>query len=178
MTSSNGTIFRVTGPSWGESTGDRWFSLGKASGVELWCFLWSAPGQTVENTITTPMIWDAIAIIWRHCDVFGRNMAAVKENVSFFILATSWPWLDHHCVVIIRWTWKLIHMKYIARMSETIFMCSTCTRNFLCTCYVILMRFTWGSHEVQIIRNSYEFHMYFMRIVYEPRVNFISITRV
>ena len=30
MTSSNGNIFRVTGPLWGESTGDRWISLTKA----------------------------------------------------------------------------------------------------------------------------------------------------
>ena len=29
------------------------------------------------------------------------------------------------------------------------------------------MKFTWSSHEVQIIRSSYEFHMYFMWTVYE-----------
>ena len=33
------------------------------------------------------------------------------------------------------------------------------------------MQFLWSSDEVQIIRNSYEFHMYFMRTVYEPHVN-------
>ena len=32
MTSSNGNIFRVTGP--------RWIPRTKVSGVELWCFLW------------------------------------------------------------------------------------------------------------------------------------------
>ena len=31
MTSSNGNIFRVTGPLWGESTGHRWIPLTKAS---------------------------------------------------------------------------------------------------------------------------------------------------
>ena len=36
---------------------------GKASDAELWCFLWSAPEQTVEQTIETLMISDAIAII-------------------------------------------------------------------------------------------------------------------
>ena len=35
----------------------------KASGAELWCFLWSAPEQTVVQTIDTPVIWDAIALI-------------------------------------------------------------------------------------------------------------------
>ena len=36
-------IFRVTGPLCGEFTGHRWIPLTKASDVELWCFLWSAP---------------------------------------------------------------------------------------------------------------------------------------
>ena len=43
MTSSKGNIFRVTGPLCGEFTGHRWIPLTKASDVELWCFLWSAP---------------------------------------------------------------------------------------------------------------------------------------
>ena len=37
MTSSNGIIFRVTGPLCGEFTGHRWSPLTKASGAELWC---------------------------------------------------------------------------------------------------------------------------------------------
>ena len=47
MTSSNGNIFRVTGPWWWESTGHRWITLTKASDAELWRFLWSGPEQTV-----------------------------------------------------------------------------------------------------------------------------------
>ena len=43
MTSSNGSIFRVTGPLCGEFTGHRWIPLTKASDAELWCFLWSTP---------------------------------------------------------------------------------------------------------------------------------------
>ena len=44
MTSSNGNVFRVTGPLLcGEFTGHRWVPLTKASDAELWCFLWSAP---------------------------------------------------------------------------------------------------------------------------------------
>ena len=38
MTSSNGNILRVTGLWWGESTGDRWIPLTKASDAELWYF--------------------------------------------------------------------------------------------------------------------------------------------
>ena len=48
MTSSSENIFRVTGPLCGEFTGLRWIPLTKASDAELWYFLWSAPGQTVE----------------------------------------------------------------------------------------------------------------------------------
>ena len=43
MTSSNGNIFRVTGHLCGEFTGPRWIPCTKASDVELWYFLWSAP---------------------------------------------------------------------------------------------------------------------------------------
>ena len=44
LTSSNGNIFRITGPLCGEFTGHRWIPRTKASHAELWwCFLWSAP---------------------------------------------------------------------------------------------------------------------------------------
>ena len=52
-----------TGPLWEEFSGYRLIPLTKASDAELWCFLWSAPEQTVEQTIKTPVIWDAIALI-------------------------------------------------------------------------------------------------------------------
>ena len=42
MTSSNGNIFRITGPLWGEFTDDWWIPHTKASDTESWCFLWSA----------------------------------------------------------------------------------------------------------------------------------------
>ena len=42
MTSSNGNIFRITGPLCGEFTSHQWIPLTKASD-EFWCFLWCAP---------------------------------------------------------------------------------------------------------------------------------------
>ena len=56
MTSSNKNIFRVTGPLWG-------IPLTKASEVELWYFLWSAPEQTVKQAIEKHVIWDAIVLV-------------------------------------------------------------------------------------------------------------------
>ena len=41
----------------------RWIPLTKASDEKLWCFRWSPPEQTVEQTIETPVIWDTIAFI-------------------------------------------------------------------------------------------------------------------
>ena len=43
MMSWNGNIFRVTGPLCGEFTIHWWIPCTKASDVELWSFLWSAP---------------------------------------------------------------------------------------------------------------------------------------
>ena len=43
MKSSNGNIFRVTGPLWWEFTGYRQISLSKTNDADLWSFLWSAP---------------------------------------------------------------------------------------------------------------------------------------
>ena len=56
-------ISRVTGPLWGEFIGHRWIPLTNASDTELWCLLWSAPEQTIEQTIETLVIWDAIVLI-------------------------------------------------------------------------------------------------------------------
>ena len=56
-------IFCVTGSLLGESTGDRWIPLTKASDAELWCLLWSVPEQTAEQTTETPVVRDAIALI-------------------------------------------------------------------------------------------------------------------
>ena len=71
MTSSNENIFRVTGPLWGESTGHRWIPLTETNDAELWCFLWSAPQRMIEQTMETPVIWDAIVLIMTslQCDI-------------------------------------------------------------------------------------------------------------
>ena len=55
--------FRVTGLLCGEFTGDRGIHLTGASDAELWCFLWYAPEPTVKQTVESPVIWYAIALI-------------------------------------------------------------------------------------------------------------------
>ena len=61
--SSNGNVFHVTGLLCGEFTGHRWIPHPKASDAEFWCFLWSPPEPTENQTMDTPMIWEAIALI-------------------------------------------------------------------------------------------------------------------
>ena len=48
MTSSNGNISRIIGHLCREFTGHRWIHRTKASEAELWSFLWSVHGKTVE----------------------------------------------------------------------------------------------------------------------------------
>ena len=67
IASSNGNIICITESLRGESTGDQWIPPTKASDAELCCFLWSAPEQAIEQTIQTPVIWDAIALIMAIC---------------------------------------------------------------------------------------------------------------
>ena len=87
MTASNGSLFRVTGTLCGEFTGDRWIPFTKASDVVLWCFLWSAPEQTVEQTIKTTVIWDAIVPIMASLQCFTHGYSsgfASSESAQFY----------------------------------------------------------------------------------------------
>ena len=93
MTSSNGNIFRVTGPLWGEFTSDRWIPLTKASDTELWYFIWSAHEQTDEQTTEKLVIWDAIALImmsplWIYYLDCGKYNGNIKKYL--FILKLLW----------------------------------------------------------------------------------------
>ena len=66
MTSSNGNIFRVTDPLCGKFTGHRWigeFPSQRPVTRSFDDFFLSASEQTVELTIETLVIWDAIALI-------------------------------------------------------------------------------------------------------------------
>ena len=63
MTSSNGNFFPALLAFVREFTGYRLIPLTKASDTELLCLLWSEPEQTAVQTIETPVIRDAIALI-------------------------------------------------------------------------------------------------------------------
>ena len=87
---------------WGESTDHGRLPLAKASDAELWCFLWPAPEQTNEQTLVTPVIWEPLRPLWRHCNaIFCRNQCIVL-NFMFcwnFSLPQPTVYSMDHCIV-------------------------------------------------------------------------------
>ena len=82
MMSSNGNIFHVTGPLWGDFTGDQWIPVTKASDVELWCFLWSASEQKLSKQPRRWWFEMPSHPLWCHCN----GMALLSQ-----ILTTNYP---------------------------------------------------------------------------------------
>ena len=98
MTSSNGIVFRITGPLCGEFTGHRWIPLTKASDAALWCFLWSAPENWLSKQSWGWWFETPSHPLWRHCDAiamayFVRNQttcAPINGYVTIFIIFFHW----------------------------------------------------------------------------------------
>ena len=68
ITSSNGSIFHITDPLCGKFTDHWWTPLTRASDAELWCFLWSAPEQSIEKT-TEPLWFEMTSSsLCHHCN--------------------------------------------------------------------------------------------------------------
>ena len=66
MTSSNGSIFRVTGILCGEFTGPRWISLTQASDTELWYFFDLRLSQQLSKQWRRCWFETTLSSIWRH----------------------------------------------------------------------------------------------------------------
>ena len=67
MTSWHGNTFCITGPLWRESTGQQWVPFKK--GLQCGPLVFSL---AVEQTVELPVIWDTMALLWRHCNVYCR----------------------------------------------------------------------------------------------------------
>ena len=74
MTSSNGNIFRVTGPLCGEFTGHRWIPLTKASDVELWCFFDLRLNKRLSKQSWGWWLETPSCSLWRYCNGRGRDL--------------------------------------------------------------------------------------------------------
>ena len=104
VTSSNGNIFRVAGPLWGEFTGHQWIPPTKPNDAELWCFLWCCQ--------KLPEIWYTLLQIKLRPLVALRDAFVTKMSTQFFCQnphAVSWRanqdakfhivWLNKKCPV-------------------------------------------------------------------------------
>ena len=79
MTSSNGSIFRVTGHLCGEFTGHRWIPHTKASDAELWCFLWSARDKRLSKQSWVWWLETLSRPLWRHCNVMQTWYQSIQS---------------------------------------------------------------------------------------------------
>ena len=84
-----------------------WIPLTKASDVELWCFLWSAPEQTLEQTIEMRVIWDAIMLIM-------TSLYGIGGVIDIFIssILTCIEWHNHRGGRINKNLWYSHHATY------------------------------------------------------------------
>ena len=80
-TSSNGNIFRVTGPLWGEFTGHRWIPLTKASYAELWCFFYLRLNKQLSKPSRHRLFEMQSRSLWRHCNDYGRSWKQSQCNM-------------------------------------------------------------------------------------------------
>ena len=86
MTLSNGNIFRVTGPLWGEFTGHRCILLTKKGDLELWYLVWYDPERMVEQTVEIPVIW---GVIWPIVTSLIFRVIPLGMNQSYDLSAAS-----------------------------------------------------------------------------------------
>ena len=69
MTSSNGNIFRVTGPLWGDSTGDRWISLTKAVTPSFQIFFDLCMNKRLSKQSRRRWFETPSCSLWRDCQM-------------------------------------------------------------------------------------------------------------
>ena len=66
--SGHENAFCVSGPKWGESTGDQWIPSQRASNEGIWSFLCYDPEQAVLQTAELLLIWDSLILMWYPCN--------------------------------------------------------------------------------------------------------------
>ena len=84
----HGNAFCITGPLWGEFTGN----------AELWCCFWWWPEQTFEETVELTVIWDTMAIMLCYRNVeflflfnIGLNACTfVQQHASLKKISKGW----------------------------------------------------------------------------------------
>ena len=87
LTSSNGLIFRVTGPLCGEFTGHRWILVTKASDAELWCFFYLRLSKHLSKQSRRRWFETPSRPLLRHCIGKEASMSPSRSMVSLILMS-------------------------------------------------------------------------------------------
>ena len=87
MTSSNGNIFRVTGPLSGKFIGHRWFPLTKASDAELW-FYYLGLNNRLSKQFTRRWFDTPSCSLWHHYNLTHISIVWLR---IIYIAPPSYP---------------------------------------------------------------------------------------
>ena len=83
MTSSNGHIFCVTDPLWGESSGLRWIPRTKDSIADLWFFLDLRLNKPLSKQSRRRRFATQSRSLWRHCNALWKRWAIPVTEAPF-----------------------------------------------------------------------------------------------
>ena len=105
ITSSNGNIFRVTGPLCGEFTGHRWIPHTKASDAELWCFFYLRLNKRLSKPSWGWWFETPSYPLWRHCNEtywcdlqwIQLNQGEDTKRTEKFYCITATIWMMSSC---------------------------------------------------------------------------------
>ena len=135
-TSSNGNIFRITGPLCGEFTGHRWIPPTKASDAELWYFL--RLNKRLSKQSRRRWFDSPLGSLWRNCNVFSGEFV--------------WMQVFRHAGNILCYTGCLIHASRSALICVPIMIDEV---KFLCVSYChVLTNFMFTLWSVFIMATS------------------------
>ena len=106
--------FRVTGFLWGEFVGHRWILRTKASGVELWCFLFLHLDKRLNKQSRHQRFRTPSHPLWRHCNVHPVLYVQLVQIVDGSTrICSTWTDLLHysnirHVITTLQYQWVTI----------------------------------------------------------------------
>ena len=159
MTSSNGNIFRVTGPLWWEPP--RWpvVPLTKASDAEHWRFLWCAPFDVRLNNnrdagdLRRHRVHYDVTVMFTH-NLYGGftgmgEIYEIHQSVHYLITPGRFEWnliyvifrlilgIDGwgiSCEIVLRWT-SLNPIFHMPTLGQVMVWCRQVTSHYLSQCW-------------------------------------------
>ena len=100
MTSSNGNIFCVTGPLWGEPTGHRWIPPQRPVTRSFWIFFGLCLNKRFSDQSRRRRFQTPSRSLWRHCKD-SSDLTVMMRTLSFSALHSPQPYLDPRVWVLL-----------------------------------------------------------------------------